>query len=94
MMRLNPFDKDTGDEFDPQVAESDALASLGMHVAGEDDDDLEVVEVVVPVADEDEEGVAKPSDDLDKDGIAELEEMEKRLLEEDPVLDFAVAEDE
>jgi hypothetical protein len=94
MMRLNPFDKDTGDEFDPQVAESDALASLGMHVAGDDDDDLEVVEVVLPVADEDEEGVAKPSDDLDKDGIAELEEMEKRLLEEDPVLDFAVAEDE
>jgi hypothetical protein len=91
-MTRDPFDGMSGDELDPQAAESDQLAALGMHEVGDDDEkaaDAEDEEevVVAPAVD--------PSDDLDRDGLAELEQMEKQILEEDPVLDFATAlEDE
>lgn len=93
-MPRDPFEGMTGDELDPQAAESDQLAALGMHAVDPDeaDDELE----------KEEEGAeptpaveVDPSDDLDRDGLAELEQMEKQILEEDPVLDFAtIAEDE
>ncbi len=91
-MTRDPFDGMSGDELDPQAAETDQLAALGMHaVEDEEKDDLD---------DEDEKEkeepveTVDPSADLDKDGIQELEEMEKRLLAEEPILDFAMAEDE
>lgn len=92
-MIRDPFDGMSGDELDPQAAESDQLATLGMHEVDEaeekaDDAEEEAADGVV-------EEAVDPSDDLDKDGLAELEEMEQQILQEDPVLDFAtVGEDE
>jgi hypothetical protein len=98
-MIRDPFDGMSGDELDPQMAESDQLMALGMHETSDEDEededefDEEAEEGAVPaVADEDEEKGA--SDDLDKDGLAELEEMEQQLLQEEPVLDFAMVEEE
>lgn len=93
-MTRDPFDGMSGDELDPQAAESDQLATLGMHEVSEEEEKED--------AGEEEEGekaeaveTVDPSDDLDKDGLAELEEMEKQIMEEDPVLDFAtVGEDD
>ncbi|MEN9558444.1 MAG: hypothetical protein RL141_813 [Candidatus Parcubacteria bacterium] len=94
-MIRDPFDGLSGDELDPQAAESDQLMALGMHVVAtedpEEDEELEEEETP-PVGDDPE--LADPSDDLDKDGLKELEEMEKKLLEEEPLLDFATMTDE
>lgn len=91
-MFRDPFDGLSGDEMDPQAAETDQLATLGMHevVEEEEDDDPADEE---QGADEEEEKKAA-SDDLDKDGLEELEEMEQELLKEDPILDFAMIEEE
>jgi hypothetical protein len=39
-------------------------------------------------------GGVDPSDDLEKDGLAELEEMEQQLQAEKPILDFAMITEE
>jgi hypothetical protein len=99
-MIRDPFDGMSGDELDPQMAESDQLMALGMHeTSGDDEEELdeedESVEAVAgAVPAEDDEDKPDPSDDLDKDGLAELEEMEQQLLQEEPVLDFAMVEEE
>ena len=98
-MIRDPFDGMSGDELDPQAAESAQLTALGMHAVDPNADDEEEEEedgapdVVVSPGDADADKV-DPADDLDKDGLAELEEMEVRLREEEPVLDFAIVEDE
>jgi hypothetical protein len=94
LMPRDPFEGMTGDELDPQAAESDQLASLGMHAVDMDahaDADEEEEESETPAAPGEE---VDPSDDLDRDGLAELEQMEQQILQEDPVLDFATVEDE
>ena len=89
LMIRDPFDGLSGDELDPQAAEADQLATIGMHTVEEDEeDDLDEAGVPVEVVD------AEPADERDKDGLEELEAMEKQILEEDPVLDFAMAEDD
>ncbi len=84
------------DEIDPMEDAGDELVGAGMHVVGDADDDeddiLEAVEepeVVKIVSAEPEE------EEAPKDGLAELEEMERKLHEEGHLLDaIEVAEDE
>lgn len=96
MMMRNLFEpKDAGEELDPQLAESEQLAMLGMHEASEEEEKELNEEKADDEKDEEEDGQADPSDDLDKDGLEELDEMEKQLrLEENPILDFATVEEE
>lgn len=100
-MIRDPFDGMSGDELDPQAAESAQLTALGMHAVS-DDEEEEEDDPEAPEEDDEsdkkdddaKEDETDPSDDLNKDGLAELEEMEQRLREEEPVLDFAIVEDE
>lgn len=94
MLMRNQFElKVSGDELDPQAAESEQLAMLGMHETSEDEE--EEVKEEGAAENSEENGIAGPSDDLDKDGLEELDEMEKQLrLEENPILDFATVEEE
>lgn len=89
-MTRDPFEGLSGDELDPQAAEADQLAALGMHEVEEEEKNLDDKDE----DDEEASNVAQPSDDLDKDGLEELEEMEQELLKEDPILDFAMTEEE
>ena len=100
-MIRDPFDGMSGDELDPQAAESAQLTALGMHAVDPDADEKdeedeldEATDAVSPDETKEGEETPDPSDDLNKDGLAELEEMEVRLRAEEPVLDFAIAEDE
>lgn len=92
-MPRDPFDGMSGDELDPQAAETDQLAALGMHTVS-DDDEEDLDEEDEEDKPEDAVKAVDPSDDLDKDGLAELEEMEQQLLQEDPILDFAMVEED
>ncbi len=98
-MIRDPFDGMSGDELDPQAAESAQLTALGMHAVDpdadddEEDDDLDEEAAVLPDEEKDPDAL-DPADDLNKDGLAELEEMEVRLRAEEPVLDFAIVEEE
>jgi hypothetical protein len=80
------------DELDPiEDSQDDELASAGMHVVGEDVDD-EDDEAVVPALEDDDEDavpviVLEDDEDLEtvevpKDGLAELDELEKELQSE------------
>jgi len=96
-MIRDPFDGMSGDELDPQAAESDQLMALGMHETSpddEEDDDYDDEDVSDSASTDDDEEEEDASDDLDKDGLEELEEMEQQLLQEEPVLDFAMVEEE
>lgn len=97
-MIRDPFDGMSGDELDPQAAESDQLMALGMHETSaddeEDEDEFDDEETAADASVKDKDDEEGASDDLDKDGLAELEEMEQQLLQEEPVLDFAMVEEE
>ena len=57
-MPRDPFEGLSGDELDPQAAETDQLAVLGMHaVEGDEDDDLDDEEEEED--DEDDEDASK-----------------------------------
>jgi hypothetical protein len=89
-MIRDPFDGLSGDELDPQAAEADQLATIGMHTV-EDEEHHHDLDESTSHAEADEEEAA---DERDKDGLEELEAMEKQILEEDPVLDFTMSEDD
>ncbi|HWR00197.1 MAG TPA: hypothetical protein VN397_05150 [Candidatus Methylomirabilis sp.] len=98
MMMRNAFEFRNPAEEDP---DADQLAML-QSADDVKDDEKEEEDVLVGAeaggTTEEEnvdDGTADPSDDLDKDGLEELEEMEKLLrAEENPILDFATAEEE
>jgi len=92
-LRLSADSQDLEEDWDPQ-----GLNSLDKEVLesfGGMEEDAEIEEAAVPesVSSEDEEEIH--SDDLDRDGLTELEEMEQLLQKEESPLDFAmVAEEE
>jgi hypothetical protein len=100
--------REPADDWDAQGyggPEDEQLSALGMHTVGtddadekdeesEEDDALEEEEVAEGTDDKNDPSLADPSDDLDKDGLKELEEMEQQLLQEEPLLDFTMAEEE
>ncbi|OGL73114.1 hypothetical protein A3E39_04445 [Candidatus Uhrbacteria bacterium RIFCSPHIGHO2_12_FULL_60_25] len=93
MMSRNAFEfRAAPEEADPEV---DQLAMLD--APKEEEVPEEEIKVGIEGGTDDltDPNVAGPSDDLDKDGLEELEEMEKQLrLEENPVLDFVTVEEE
>jgi hypothetical protein len=89
-LRISAEAQDLEEDWDPQ-----GLNSLDKEILesfGSSDDDEEEPIVTPPVTEDDGE---IHSDDLDRDGLTELEEMERLLKSEESPLDFAmVAEDE
>lgn len=90
MLRIARDVPEFEDEWDPQGLNSlnkDELESFS-----DDEEENAGSEEALKAAwdvDEDEE-----SDDLDRDGLTELEEMERNLLQEQSILDFAMVGDE
>lgn len=90
-MSRDPYADLSGDELDPQASESEQLAALGMREVSDADpaeDEEEEEEAGTPV------DVPEPVEEVEKDGLTELEEMEQRLRAEEPTLDFAIVEEE
>jgi hypothetical protein len=92
-LRIPTETQDLEEDWDPQGLNSldkDILESFG-----DSEEETEAVEVVEAVVDEDGDDEGMHSDDLDRDGLTELEEMERLLKSEESPLDFAmVAEEE
>ncbi len=92
-LRISAEAQDLEEDWDPQGLNSldkEILESFGD--SGEEDEEV-VTPTEVPRTDEDGEEIH--SDDLDRDGLTELEEMERLLKSEESPLDFAmVAEEE
>jgi hypothetical protein len=97
MMRiLTPETPDLEDEWDPQGLNSlakDELESFGIDDEEEDTEmKIEVDSLTIIEGSEENEEVR--SSDLDRDGLTELEEMEKSLLAEESPLDFVMIGEE
>jgi hypothetical protein len=92
-LRIPTETQDLEEDWDPQGLNSldkDVLESFG---DSEEEAEVDVRAGVLLGQIEDEDGVH--SDDLDRDGLTELEEMERLLKSEESPLDFAmVAEEE
>jgi len=91
-LRIPTDVQDLEEDWDPQGLNSldkDVLESFGDSSDEETEEGVEAVSTSEALEDE---GVN--SDDLDRDGLTELEEMERLLKSEESPLDFAMVTDE
>lgn len=87
MLRM-PTEAPPEDEWDPQGLNSIAKHELeSFSASGDENEPIPAVKGAVPEK-------IDPADDLEKDGLAELEEMERLLKAEEPMLDFAMITEE
>lgn len=91
MMRIPSGESDLIDDWDPQGLNS--LAKDELESFSSDEDPEAVLEDEI-IDEGQEEGEDVYSSDLDRDGLTELEEMERSLLAEEHTLDFAMVGEE